>query len=462
MKTPIIDFVKNYSDSGYVRLHMPGHKGKTYLGCENYDITEIDGADVLYSPNGIIKESENNATALFGSGHTYYSTQGSTLCIKAMLAVALQNSAEKNVRPFILAARNVHKAFIHACALLDIDAEWLYSEGSSHLCGCVITPEQLESALLRLNRLPIAVYLTSPDYLGNIQDIRGIAQICHKYGVMLLTDNAHGAYLKFCDSEIIRNSGKNIIHPIDAGADMCCDSAHKTLPVLTGGAYLHISDKISPVTGDMPREKLSLFASTSPSYLILQSLDLCNAYIENGYKEKLFEICAKLEILKDRVAEYGFVLTGDEPLKLVVDMSHKLGGGLGLAEYLRKNEIEIEFADRDFCVFMFSPENSESDLKKLETALLAYPLANKKTDMQEPFDGDKNKIVYAERAMSIRSAIFAASEIVDVNTAQGRVCASPTVSCPPAVPIVMSGEIINADHIKLLEYYGIEKVSVVK
>lgn len=462
MKTPIIDFVKTYSDSEYVRLHMPGHKGKTYLGCENYDITEIDGADVLYSPNGIIEESENNATSLFGSGHTYYSTQGSTLCIKAMLAIALQNSAEKNAKPLILAARNVHKAFIYACALLDIDVEWLYCKESSHLCSCIISPEQLESTLLRLNRLPIAVYLTSPDYLGNIQDIRGIAQICHKYGVMLLTDNAHGAYLKFCDFERIRNNGTKIIHPIDAGADICCDSAHKTLPVLTGGAYLHVSKKISSVIGDMPREKLSLFASTSPSYLILQSLDLCNAYMESGYREKLFKMCAKLEILKNKSEEYGFVFTGDEPLKLVADMSHKRKGGFGLAEYLRKSGIEIEFADRDFCVFMFSPENSETDLKKLETALLAYPLANKKSDMQELFDGIENRIVHGERVMSIRSAIFAASEVVDVNTAKGRICASPTVSCPPAVPIVMSGEIINADHVKLFEYYGIEKVSVVK
>lgn len=462
MKTPIIDFVRNYSDSDYVRLHMPGHKGKTYLGCENYDITEIDGADVLYSPNGIIEESENSATALFGSGHTYYSVQGSTLCIKAMLAIALQNSEEKNQRPFILAARNVHKAFIYACALLDIDVEWLYSERLSHFCSCIITPKHLERTLLGLNRLPIAVYLTSPDYLGNIQDMKGIAQVCHKYGVMLLTDNAHGAYLKFCDSEIICNNGKNIIHPIDAGADMCCDSAHKTLPVLTGGAYLHISKKIHSVIGDMPREKLSLFASTSPSYLVLQSLDLCNAYIENGYREKLFEMCEKLTILKNKLAEYGFVLTGDEPLKLVIDMSHKLGGGLELAECLRKNGIEIEFADRDFCVLMFSPENSESDLKKLEMILLAYPLADAKFDIKEFFEGIENQVLCTEKVMSIRSAVFAKSEIVDVNVSQGRVCASPTVSCPPAVPIVMSGEKINSDHITLFKYYGIEKVSVVK
>lgn len=441
---------------------MPGHKGKTYLGCENYDITEIDGADVLYSPNGIIKESENNATSLFGSGHTYYSAQGSTLCIKAMLAIALQISAEKNNRPFILAARNVHKAFIYACALLNIDVEWLYSEEISHLCSCIITPEQLERVLLGLNKPPIAVYLTSPDYLGNLQDIKGMAQVCRKHGVMLLTDNAHGAYLKFCDSEKIRNSGKNIIHPIEAGADMCCDSAHKTLPVLTGGAYLHISDKISSVIGDMPREKLSLFASTSPSYLILQSLDLCNAYIENGYREKLLEKCQNIATLKNKVAEYGFVFTGDEPLKLVVDMSHKFGGGLGLAEYLRKNGIETEFADRDFCVLMFSPENSESDLKKLETALLTYPLADVKSDKQKIYDIIGNGVVCAESVMSIRSAIFASSETVDVNASLGKICATPTVSCPPAVPIVMSGEKINFDHIKLFEYYGIKKVSVVK
>ena len=126
MTTPIADFVKNYALRDLSRFHMPGHKGKALLGCESLDITEIDGADVLYSAGGIIDESESNASALFGTKHSFYSTEGSSLAIKAMLAL-IKKRTPTGERTTVLAARNVHKAFIYACALLD----------TRHLCKCV-------------------------------------------------------------------------------------------------------------------------------------------------------------------------------------------------------------------------------------------------------------------------------------------------------------------------------------
>ena len=123
--TPIADFVKHYAADNISRLHMPAHKGNSLLGCEAFDITEINGADVLYSANGIIDESERNAAKLFGTAHTFYSTEGSTLAIKAMLALVKRNSKKKSK---ILAARNIHKAFIYACALLDLEVEWIYPD----------------------------------------------------------------------------------------------------------------------------------------------------------------------------------------------------------------------------------------------------------------------------------------------------------------------------------------------
>ena len=152
MTTPIFDFVKKYSASGAARLHMPGHKGVGRLGCESYDITEISGADVLYSADGIIDESENNLTAIYGTGHSFYSTQGSTLAIYAMLFLATRGSE----KPLILAARNVHTAFVKAAALLDLDVEWLYPEESEHLCCCNISAESLKmvklTSMLRYSR----------------------------------------------------------------------------------------------------------------------------------------------------------------------------------------------------------------------------------------------------------------------------------------------------------------------
>ena len=446
MKTPIVDFVREYAQKSCVRLHMPGHKGTKYLGVEPIDITEIDGADVLYSPDGIILESENNATQLFDTEHTFYSTEGSTLCIKAMLAIA---TASRGDKPLILAARNSHKAFIYAAALLDLDVEWIYPGKFSHLCECAVTPDALEKTLAGLDRKPAAVYITSPDYLGNILDIKGLANVCHAHGIPLLVDNAHGAYLNFLPESM---------HPISQGADMCCDSAHKTLPVLTGGAYLHISKGADKSFCEIAREKLSLFASTSPSYLILQSLDMCNFYLSDGYVERLSRLCDRLAQLCQSLKDNGYNASAREPAKILIDASKSHFSGNCLAEYLRAQGIEIEFSDCDCVVMMFTPENSESDIDRVERALLDFDIksANHADKITPEF------CVISQRAMSIREAIFAPSEKISVENATGRICAAPTVSCPPAVPIVVSGEVISAEHIRLFEYYGIEKISVIK
>ncbi len=237
MTTPIVDFVRSYAQSGTARLHMPGHKGQSLLGFEPLDITEICGADELYAPEGIIAESEANATRLFGTAHSYYSTEGSSQCIRAMLFLALQGAPQNGRRPVLLAARNAHKALLYAAALLDFDIRWLWpsAQAEGALCSCPVTAEALTGALHALAQQgisPFGVYVTSPDYLGGVQDIPALAAVCRAQGVPLLVDNAHGAYLRFLPQNC---------HPIAQGAAMCCDSAHKTLPVVTGGAYLHLA-----------------------------------------------------------------------------------------------------------------------------------------------------------------------------------------------------------------------------
>ena len=441
MNTPIVDFVKRYAESGVSRLHMPGHKGCGALGFEQYDITEIDGADVLYSPEGVILKSENNATKLFKTAHTYYSTEGSTLCIKAMLAIATNGK-----RKTVLAARNVHKAFLYGAALLDLNVEWLYPQESKHICSCVVSAEALKNKLQGMPELPSAVYVTSPDYLGNVQDIKGLAEVCHEFDVPLLVDNAHGAYLGFL---------KKSQHPIHLGADMCCDSAHKTLPVLTGGAYLHVGKKAPKAFCDNARRFLSVFASTSPSYLIMQSLDLCNAELSEEFRDKLSKTEECVTELKTELLAHGFSLLGDEPLKITVDCAGAGLDGEQVAENLRQNAVECEFCDRDVVVLMFSPSTDGDAFLRVKTALLSQMIAEN-TDREFP------KTAVPTKAMSIREALFAEQETVKVQNALGRVCAAPNVACPPAVPPIMSGETITDDVVKILNYYGIKKIDVVK
>ncbi len=445
MKTPIVDFVRGYMESGVARFHMPGHKGKVFLGPEPYDITEIGGADVLYSAEGIIAESEDNATALFGTAHTFYSSEGSTLAIKAMLMLA-SSLAPKGERPLIFAGRNAHKAFIYGAALLDIDVEWLYPENAEHLCACNIDVQSLEARLASAERKPCAVYITSPDYLGRVADVRALACACEKYGVPLLVDNAHGAYLGF-----LRES----LHPIALGACMCADSAHKTLPVLTGGAYLHISKNAPQELLENARHALSVFASTSPSYVILQSLDMCNAYIADGYRERLASFISLVNTAKEKLSSLGFAPEESEPLKVVINTAKFGYTGEEACAHLRECGIEAEFCDDEYLVLMMTPENSEEELLCLVRAFEGFPLrAPIKT---EPIFPEKR-----EAAMPLRTAMLSRQEIISVNEAQGCICAAPTVSCPPAVPIVVSGEVITARDVKLFERYGVEKIAVVK
>ena len=443
--TPIADFVQSYARKDMSRMHMPGHKGSALLGCESLDITEISGADVLYSADGIIEESENNATSLFKTAHTFYSTEGSTLAIKAMLAL-IKKISPKNAK--ILAARNVHKAFVYACGLLDFDVEWLYPRENEHLCDCSVTPNELRAKLQELksnSSLPCALYLTSPTYLGKILDISGLSAVCKEFGVYLIVDNAHGAYLAF------ENPSR---HPIALGADLCCDSAHKTLPTLTGGAYLHISRDFKPYDKSEVRAMLSLFASTSPSYLIMQSLDLTNAYLADGFSERLEQTKKAVADLKVALSLVGFKCEESEPLKVVIHRKSCGYTGDALAEHLRKYSVEAEYSDCDTLTLMFSTETKHLDFERIRTAFASLkPMAQDIADLP---------LSTPERVISIREALFAPSERVLAKDAIGRICASPSVSCPPAIPPVISGERIDYDTLKILLYYGIEEIDVIK
>ena len=142
MSTPICDFVNKYIASSPVRMHMPGHKGKAMLGFEPYDLTEIDGADDLMAPDGIIAQSEAEASRLFGA-RTFYSCGGSTLCIQVMLHLISLYAAQCGKKPVVLAGRNAHKAFVNACALLDIGIEWIYPDNEQSYIACNITAQQI-------------------------------------------------------------------------------------------------------------------------------------------------------------------------------------------------------------------------------------------------------------------------------------------------------------------------------
>ena len=441
METPICDFVKNYIEKDGLRLHMPGHKGTSFLGVEIFDITEIKGADSLYEADGIIRKSEENASGIFGAD-TFYSAEGSSLSIKAMLYLAVTLNKMGDEKPVVFAGRNAHKAFLSAAALIDFDVEWIY--GESNYLSCKIDAEILDEKIKNAQNKPVAVYVTSPDYLGNIQDIKGISKVCKKHGVLLLVDNAHGAYLKFLEETM---------HPVDLGADMCTDSAHKTLPVLTGGGYLHISGKLDGRYKNQTKNAMLLFGSTSPSYLILQSLDMANKYIAEN-RTKYIDFAKKVSELKETLTQKGIKILGNEPFKITIATKSYGYTGTDFAEKLRINNIECEFADPDFVVLMFSPQ-LEDKLENIERIFEKIPERQEiLTKMPE--------ILRPEKAMGIRQAMFSEKEKISVENSFGRVLAEGVLSCPPAVAPLVCGERIDQNAIECFKYYGTETLWVVK
>jgi arginine/lysine/ornithine decarboxylase len=447
MNTPIYDYLIKYAKTHPVRPHMPGHKGRPpfdlpYMeSIYAMDITEIKGADSLFEANGIIAESEKNASSLFKTTATYYSCGGSTLCIQAMLFMMKQENRK------VFAVRNVHKAFLNASALLDLDVEWIYPNDAKGILSGVVPLAELENKLAQC-QVPCCVYLTSPDYLGNISDIKSISTICKKYKAKLIVDNAHGAHLAFTPINM---------HPIALGADMCCDSAHKMLPALTGTAYLHIASKEYV---DKAKHAMNMFGSTSPSYLMLASLDLCNLYLEKNIRDDIKRMQKAINKLQNTLSEYFRFSFGDF-LHITIYASESGTDGYTLAKYLEKDRILVEYVDKDIIILLFSPVTEQVEIRAVILALLnaAEKLNCRSSKIKK---SDEIAPCRLEKRMSLRKAAISEYEEINVNDSLGRICAGVKVPCPPAVPVAVSGEVISRECIEVFNHYNIKTVYVVK
>lgn len=444
MNMPICDFLRDYAEKDYLRCHMPGHKG---IACGekglpkdmfSLDITEISGADSLFEAEGIIAESEGNMSALYNTAETVYSAAGSTLCIQAMLALMKQENRK------IFAVRNVHRAFLNACALLGLDVEWIYPVYTDGILSGKTDSDDVEKALSSVGG-NACLYVTSPDYTGRIADIPKLSEICHRYGARLLVDNAHGAHLAFMPENI---------HPMALGADLCCDSAHKMLPALTGAAMLHTSS--IEYKGRL-KQAMSLFASTSPSYPMMASLDMCCGYIDSRIKK---DIADNIGFIADFEGSFEgrLIFAEGDPFHITIRAAASGISGIELSRRLRENGVECEYSDSDIIVLLMSPMNRKNDYTALSERLeKALSLCGKTAPSADSFT-----LPVAKKAMGIRQAVFAPSENISAENAEGRICGAVKVPCPPAVPITVSGEIISREHINIFKKYGISSVNVVK
>lgn len=426
-------------------MHTPGHKNNLQHFPKdfwNLDFTELPDTDSLFEADGAIALAEENACKVFGTAGTLFSAGGCTLCIQTMISLCCKRGSK------IIISRNIHRSAINIMALLDLRPIWVLpkSEPNSFLSGR-IQAKDVEKAIIDNisdNDKIGAVYITSPTYYGEISNIKSISAVCKKYDIPLLVDNAHGTHLLLT---------KENLHPISLGATMTACSAHKTLPVLTGGAFLNIADKkYLPYA----KENMSIFGSTSPSYLTMASLDLAVAYMQDKGKYDFQRLENRVLQIKDIAINRGITIPNglcDTTRIALNTASIGINGNLA-GEYFRNNGIEPEFTDNVWVVFIPTPFNTDEELTKLENAIKNIPINS--PIINKPID-----ISISKQVMTPSQAFFSKKEIIPISMANGRISAISACPCPPGIPIIFMGELITEKEINLLINNNINHISVV-
>ncbi len=430
-----------YQKKEYAPFHTPGHAGRALPSwIFSLDFTELPDTDSLYEASGPILQAEQAAARLFGVPRTLISAGGCTLCIQAMLRLAAPNGGK------IVSGRVIHRSAVNTMALLGLEPVWVYPRGDAGpgLPGRIY-PEDVEAALIQTQDAR-AVYLTSPDYYGVIADIPSIARVCKKYNVPLLVDNAHGAHLKFLSKDI---------HPISLGASMTACSAHKTLPVLTGGAWLNIADERF-VQG--AKEAMALFGSTSPSYLVMASLDWAREWLESHAADAYPQLEQRVARIREMAQRRGILMPHGmcDPTRISLDMaSIGLSGEQGAA-LLRQHGVEPEYADQAYLVLIATPFHTKEDFARVEEAIRALP-CGKPIEHEGLLPPCRPQTVVPPR-----QAVLGPSEEIPLAKAAGRIAAQAACPCPPGVPVIMPGEKITSEAIKFLIRYGFFSAKVLK
>lgn len=427
MPAPLYDALLRHRALGRASFHTPGHKSNQDALPQDLlslDFTELPDTDSLFEANGPIFEAEQLAAKLFGSARTCISAGGCTLCIQAMLRLAAPNGGT------VICSRVVHRSAVNTMALLDLQPIWAM-------------PPELVS-VIRSHPEAKAVYVTSPNYYGELLDIPAIARACKEFDIPLLVDNAHGTHLMFTEPKL---------HPLTQGASMTACSAHKTLNVLTGGAWLNIAD--SRFATDA-KEAMALFGSTSPNYPIMASLDLARARLET-HKGEYAKLQHKVAEIEEIAKAHGMAMPGGltDPTRITLNTGSIGVSGTSAAEIFRGAGVEPEYADARHVVLIATPFNTEADFVRLADAIDVLPV-------RDPLPTLPALPTLPPVKRSLRSAVFAPACSVPLNKAVGKIAAEAACPCPPGVPVVMPGEEVTEEAADFLRGYGFFSIKVLK
>lgn len=479
----LLERLTEYAGSDAYPFHMPGHKRREipdgipggFPDPYGIDITEIDGFDNLHHAEGILKDAMETAAAIYGADRSWYLVNGSTCGILSAVFAATENGGK------LLTARNCHKAVYHAICLNRLEAEYLYPEEITEFgINGGIRAEDVRKALekdamrcagnsgdVRGKTTKIqAVLITSPTYEGVVSDIRAIADAAHEYGIPLIVDEAHGAHLEFADQ--CHSFPKSAL---EYGADIVVQSLHKTLPCFTQTAILHVKGKL--VDQDRISRYLSMFQTSSPSYLFMAGMERCIRYMDgdgrNGmvrYEKRLEHFMERmeglqvLEVLDREICWKYRTVAGWDPSKIVVStMRAEDFHGEELAETLRrKYHLEMEMTAPEYVIAMTSLMDTEEGFERLGTALLEIDGAlrhcveseqqkekgeSKEKERCETPEATESKVSHPIRRMLICEAMDADTERTAFQDTVGKVSAEFVYLYPPGIPIIAAGEVFT-------------------
>lgn len=472
----LLERLTEYAGSDAYPFHMPGHKRREipdgipggFPDPYGIDITEIDGFDNLHHAEGILKDAMETAAAIYGADRSWYLVNGSTCGILSAVFAATENGGK------ILTARNCHKAVYHAICLNRLEAEYLYPEEITEFrINGGIRAEDVRKALEKdamrcagnsgdvrgkITKIQ-AVLITSPTYEGVVSDIRAIADAAHEYGIPLIVDEAHGAHLEYADQ--CHSFPKSAL---EYGADIVIQSLHKTLPCFTQTAILHVKGKL--VDQDRVSRYLSMFQTSSPSYLFMAGMERCIRYMDGDgrnemirYEKRLERFMERmeglqvLEVLDREICGKYRTVAGWDPSKIVVStMRAEDFHGEELAETLRrKYHLEMEMTAPEYVIAMTSLMDTEEGFERLGTALLGIDgvlrrrmeSGRKEKAASETPEGLESKLSHPVRRMLICEAMDADTERTAFQDTVGKVSAEFVYLYPPGIPIIAPGEVFT-------------------
>ena len=464
-KLPLIEELLKYIKEDNSYFAMPGHKmgkafttvpeGKVILdNLLKFDVTEVEGLDNLHSPQGILKEAQELLSNYYKSKKSYFLINGSTSGNLAMIFSTFEEGDK------IIVERNCHRSIYNGIIMRKLTPIYIKSKVSSIYDAPFSIDKEHLFNLIKSNRDAKGIVLTYPNYYGICTDLKAVINQAKKYGMKVLIDSAHGAHFG-----AIREIPEN---PIELGADMVVQSAHKTLPSLTQTSYLHVSNNVDLERVDF---YVSSFLSTSPSYMFMASMDFARFFMES-YGEKVYksllQICDRyrekidalegFHIINEADVEYEHLYGCITPLidktRYIINVPRGYSGHK-LLDYLRENRVQCEMSDSRNVVLIFSPGNDEEDFIRLYSALKSCDLQTLRESYIIPIEAQLPSMV-----MLPHEAFSKGKFSIPLEKAEGTICGKAIVPYPPGVPLVMPGEIITREIIEVMKYYMDNEVTL--